>query len=92
MDGVCDGAIEYLAVGEGLLAQLLPATPFTCSTTESPRQQSSSRQQNTPLAPSGEKSRRSSLTEALQWFMKPMNTSSSAAISRDINVLTPQST
>ena len=94
MDGVCDLVIEYLAVREGLLTQYLHATPFTCKTLAS--SSSTQKSNNSLLVPpssDSSTSRRSSLTDALQWFMKPMATASNnTALSRDINVLTPQST
>ena len=79
---------EFLSVGGSMLAQFLPKVPSLRN--PSIPASSTAALKTGQVGPSCDERRRSSLTDVLQWFMRPMSASNSE-LSRNMNVISPQS-
>ena len=89
MDCVVEHLGDFLSVGGSMLAQFLPEAP-SVHNTSLPVSSSAATVLKTEQVGLSCDERRSSLTDALQWFTKPMSATYSE-LSRNINVISPQS-
>ena len=91
MDCVVEHLGDFLSVGSSMLAQFLPEAPSVHNNASLPVSSVAAAVLKTGQeGPSCDERRRSSLTDALQWFTRPMSASHSE-LSRNINVISPQS-
>ena len=89
MDCVVEHLGDFLSVGGSMLAQFLPEAP-SVHNASLPVSSAAALLKKEQVGLSCDERRRSSLTDALQWFTRPMSVSHSE-LSRNINVISPQS-
>ena len=80
---------DFLSVGGSMLAQFLPEASSVHNASLPVSAAAAAVLKTGQVGPSCDE-RRSSLTNALQWFTRPMSASHSE-LSRNINVISPQS-